>query len=246
MKKDKKYYGQIVTFTGGDLTELERSSVRKVMRTIKKNDTRAQDTNHKYILNKCILGKLKHMVRDTKFVGGVAGNHLIEFSQEGQGLGYANSEEYLIRRLGGEYCGEGKLLLNLHFDNGGHKTLKKVIITHGQKGGSKAAIINELQKIYYLYVKIDLVIKCHAHDPMAGFYCKYDLPDKADGKIKKAETLVMCLGSTRGGEVMGYDDYTERCNYAPHAARFPMAIFYSTRNKANSGNGDIKIRPIIM
>lgn len=245
IKDNKDYYGDVITYTGGDLTELERSSTRKVLRALRKNDTRAQDTIHKRILNDDILPKLKVITRGTKFIGGVAGNHLIEFCDTD--MGYPNSEAYLIRRLGGEYCGEGKLLVNLHIKMGAQRCLKKIIITHGTKAGTKSATINELKKIYEEYgAQVDLIVKCHAHDPMAGFYCQYNLPDSRTGKIKKQETLVMCLGSSRGGETMGYDDYSERCNYAPLAARYPVAVFHAYKPMDNDRTLKIKIRPIIM
>ena len=246
IKKNPSYYGKVITYTGGDLTELERSSTRKVMRALRKNDTRAQDTIHKRILNDDILPKIKTLTDNTQFIGGVAGNHMIEFSDDSNGTGYPNSEAYLIRRLGGQYCGEGKLLLNLHIKMGAQHCLKKVIITHGVKGGSKQSIIRELQQIFYQYGKIDLVIKCHAHDPMAHFHCRYDLPDTKTGKIKKVETLVMCLGSTRDGEKIGYDDYSERFNYSPMAARYPVAVFHAYKPAANDRTIAVKIRPLIM
>ncbi len=245
IKDNPSYYGKVVTFTGGDLTELERSSVRKVLRAIRKNDTRMQDTIHKKILNDDILPKLNSLIKGTQFIGGVAGNHLIEFSETDKG--YINSEAYLIQRMGGEYCGEGKLLINLHITMGSQRCLKKIIITHGMKAGTKSATINELKKIYEEYgSQVDLIIKCHAHDPVAGFYCQYDLPDNSTGKIKKQETLVMCLGSTRGGETMGYDDYSERCNYSPLAGRYPVAVFHAYKPSENKQTLSIKIRPIIM
>lgn len=245
IKDSPEFFGKVVTYTGGDLTELERSSTRKVLRQLRKNDTRAQDTIHKRILNDDVLPKLKVITRDTNFIGGVAGNHLIEFCETDKG--YINSEAYLIQRLGGKYCGEGKLLVNMHIKMGQQRCLKKIIITHGQKAGTKAGTIGELKKIYEQYgTQVDLIIKCHAHDPMAGFYCQYDLPDSVTGKIHKQETLVMCLGSTRGGEVMGYDDYSERCNYAPLAARYPMAIFHAYKPTETCRTLSIKIRPYIM
>ena len=245
-KQDKQTFGDIFTFTGGDLTELERSSVRKVLRSVHKNDSKAQDAIHKRILNDDVLPKLKVLTRDTRFIGGVAGNHLVEFSPDSHGTGYINSEDYLIKRLGGKYCGEGKLLINLHLKLGGHRCLKKIIITHGQKAGTKASIINELQKMYYQYGKIDLLIKAHAHEAMAGFNCRYDLPDTSTGKMKKQETVIMCLGSTRGGEVMGYDDYCERANFAPIASRYPVAIFHAYKPMENNRSLEVKIRPYIM
>jgi hypothetical protein len=243
LRSNPKQYGKIVTYTGGDLTELERSSVRKVMRTLKKNDTRAQDSVHKRILHNDILPKMRCLVQKTQFIGGVAGNHLIEFSDQTL---YPNSEAFLIGHLKGKYCGESKLLLNIRFKQRNTSILKKVIITHGNKGGNKAAIIRELQQIYYMYGKIDLIVKCHAHDPSAGFFCKYDLPDTEKGHHKKQETLVMCLGSTRDGEKVGYDDYSERFNYAPCASRFPMAIFHCSKRKINSDSLGVNIRPLIM
>ena len=247
VKANPKFFGKVLTFTGGDLTELERSSTRKVLRQIKKNDTRAQDTIHKYTLRKAIIPKLKLLTENTTFIGGVAGNHLIEFSQESDGTGYINSEDYIIKSLGGEYCGEGKLLLNIHMNSMGQRRKRSVLITHGSKGGSKNAVIRELQQIYYQYgTRIDVIVKAHAHEPMAGFHAAYQLPDTAEGKIKTHETLVVCLGSTRGGEIVGYDDYTERCNYPATAGRYPVIIFRSLSPCSNSCAVDIKIRPYIM
>ena len=239
---NKAYYGEPLFYTGGDLTELHRSSVRKVLRQLHKNDSKGEDTIHKHIIHHAILPKLKAIIGKDKLLGGVAGNHLIQFC----GGEHENSEQYIIQRLGGQYCGEGKMLINLHLSLGPQKCLKKIIVTHGSKAGTKTSIIRELQDMYYQYGKIDLLIKCHAHDPMTHFHCKYNLPDSVGGKIHKEETLVMCLGSTRGGEKMGYDDYTERGNYQPHAARFPMAVFHAYKPMESNSTLSIKIRPIIM
>lgn len=248
----KELFGEIVTYTGGDLTELERSSTRKVLRQIKKNDSRAQDAIHKRILNDYVYPKLKTLVANTTFLGGVAGNHLIEFHD--QDVGYPNSEAYLIRRLGGKYCGEGKMLINLHLTYGkSNRCVKKILITHGAKGGNKTAIIKELQQIHSQYGAIDCIIKCHAHDPMTAFYARYKIPDSSKGKMKKQETLVVCLGSTRDGEKAGdgvktaaYDDYSERFNYSPTAARFPVVILHAVKNQESADCIDVKFRPLTM
>lgn len=241
---DNKYYGNSYTLSLADLTELERGGVRKVTKTLRKNDRKAQDVTHKKILRDYIIPKIEVLVRGSKFLGGIAGNHLVEFVDHEEG---ANSEEYIIKRLGGKYMGEAKGLINFHIGGKGKsQTMIRAVVLHGTKGGSKMAIVKELQKLVYLYGKIDLVIMAHAHDPMAHFHCKYDLPDTADGKIKKHECLVVCIGSTRGGEVMGYDDYTERFNYPASAARFPAIIFHAHMPGNNAGNIQIKLRPIIL
>lgn len=244
VKTNRSYYGKPVFFTGGDLTELERSSVRKGKRSVMhKNDSRAEDSIHKKILRADILPKLQTLIGTDTFIGGVAGNHLIEFCDHNDGH---NSEEYLIKKLGGEYCGEGKMLINLHLRMKSQCMLKKILITHGSKAGTKSSVINELQKIHAQYGSIDVVIKCHAHDPMTAFYARYNTPDRVGGIMKKQETLVMCLGSTRDGEKIGYDDYVERGNYAPHAARFPMAIFHAYKASENYNSLVVKIRPLTM
>lgn len=253
IKDNPKFYGKVYTYTAGDLTELERSSVRKVMRALKKNDTRAQDAVHKKVLNDYVLPKLKVLTRDTKFLGGVAGNHMIEFSRDSEGTGYANSEAYLIQRMGGKYCGEGKMLINYHIELGHQRCLKKIIITHGIKGGNKAAIVRQLQQMYSQYGAIDMLVCAHAHDPFTGFFARYQLPDEQTGRMKKVETLVMCLGSTRDGEKAGdginneaYDDYSERFNYTPCASRYPVAVFMAHKPASNNQTVEIKIRPLIM
>jgi hypothetical protein len=244
IKSNPSYYGKPVFYTGGDLTELERSSVRKGKRAVlHKNDSRAEDSIHKKILNHDVIPKIARLIEGGEFLGGVAGNHLIEFCDRAQGH---NSEEYIINKLGGTYCGEGKMLVNLHIRLGSNRMLKKILITHGVKAGTKAAIVGELQRIYQQYGSIDVVIKCHAHDPMTHFHCRYDLPDRVGGRIKKQETLVMCLGSTRDGEKIGYDDYSERGNYAPTAARFPIAVFHAYKSSLNNNSLVVKVRPIIM
>lgn len=248
LKDNKKFFGEIITFTGGDLTELEKTSSRDALRSIHKNKTRAQDSIHKRILSHDIYPKLKNMVNGTTFVGGVLGNHHIEFSRKSDGTGYSNSEEYLIKRLGGKYCGDGKMLINLHLNNGKSKCLKRIVITHGRKAGTKAGIINELKDIYYQYgTRVDCIIKAHAHDPFAGFYASYDLPTHENrGRLSTQETLVICLGSTRGGEMIGDTDYTEPRNYTPTAGRFPAILFKATKLKSNNSGFDVKLRPYIM
>lgn len=247
IKDNPGYYGKCYTYSAGDLTELERSSVRKVMRAgLHKNDTRAQDTIHKTVINDHIIPKIKVLTKDTKFIGGVAGNHMIEFSDDSRGMGYPNSEAMIIRRLGGEYAGEGLLLINYHIQLGGQRVLKKIIITHGIKGGSKASIVRELQTLHSLAGKIDWVVVAHAHDPFTGFYARYDFPDKKTGSISKHECLVTCLGSTRDGIKKGYDDYTERFMYTPSASRFPVAMFMAYKPMENNRSLDVKIRPLIM
>lgn len=240
--EENTLFGKVMAFTGGDNTELERWGDRKKVRAFRL-DTSSEDTVQKYILKSHLIPKLKGLIKNKNFIGGVAGNHLIEFFDKKDG---ENSEQYIIERLGGKYFGDGKALLNFHFDYGYQRCLKKVLILHGTKAGTKQSIIRELQQIFYQYGKIDLVIKCHAHDPMSHFHCKYDLPDSKTGKIKKAETLVMCLGSTRKGEVMGRTDYCERGNYEPFAARFPVAIFHCYKPVENNNTIEIKIRPYIM
>jgi len=249
-----RVYGKIYSFGAGDWTELERSSVRKAKRAaLHKNDSRAEDAIHKQVLNHNILPKIKVLTRDTRFIGGVAGNHLIEFSDDSRGTGYVNSEAYLIQRLGGRYCGEGKMLINYHIQLGNQRCLKKILITHGAKGGSKTAVMNQLKQIHSQYGHIDLIICAHAHDPFTGFFSRYKLPDESTGRMKKVETLVMCLGSTRDGEKAGdginnesYDDYTERCNYTPFASRYPVAMFMAYKPMANNRTLDVKIRPLTM
>lgn len=122
-----------------------------------------------------------------------------------------------------------------------------MLITHGGKGGRKSSIIKELQDIYYQYgTRVDVIIKAHAHDPMAAFQAAYTLPDNSNGKIHTHETLIVCLGSTRGGEVVGYDDYTERCNYPATAGRYPVIMFKAMKPASHKNSLDIKIRPFIM
>jgi hypothetical protein len=246
LKADKKHYGKIYTFTAGDLSELERSGVRKVMKALRKNDKRAQDTIHKKILNDNILPKVKSIVEDTKFVGGVAGNHMVVFSPESKGTGYPNSEAYIIRRLGGEYCGEGLMLINYHINMGSQRVLKKILVMHGSKGGTKTAILKQLQKMHDLGVRLDWVVCAHAHDPFTAFYAKYDFPDTSTGKIKKHICLVSCLGATRDGIKNGYDDYTEHGLYSPSAGRFPVGIFIARKPSENNGTLDVIIRPLTM
>lgn len=245
LKSNPKFFGRTMFFSGGDLTELERYSVRTAKKSfLRKNDSKAEDMIYKNSLNKFILPKIRRLVGKKEFIGGVAGNHLMEFCDKKNG---ENSEEYIIKKLGGKYFGEGKALLNFHFEyKKDHRCIKKVIILHGTKAGTKQSTIKELEKIVSQYGQIDLVIKCHAHDPMTHFHCRYHLPDTNTGKIKKVETLVMCLGSTRGGEVIGYDDYTERGNWPPLAGRFPVAIFHAHKPDSNNHCLEIKIRPYTM
>lgn len=243
IKKNPKTYGKVYTFLGGDTTELDRSSVRKVKRTLKKNDCRAEDALHKRVINDYILPKIKVLTRDTQFLGGVAGNHMIDFSDQEL---YQNSEDFIIKRLGGKYCGEGLMLINYHIKLGAQRCLKKIIITHGTKGGTKNSIIRELQNMHALCGKVDWLIKAHAHDPITGFYCRYDFPDESTGKIKKHECLVTCLGSTRDGIKKGYDDYSERFLYTPSASRHPIGIFTAYKPSNNNNTLDVKIRPMIM
>lgn len=241
--KRKKFYGKIFTFTGGDTTELDRGGIRKAKKSYHKNDKITEDTLHKFNLKKYIIPKIERLVKGTQFIGGSGGNHVIEFCDQKEG---STSEEFIVRKLGGKYFGEGKALINFHFVLGNQRCLKKVIILHGRKAGTKQSIIRELKDIFEQYGKIDLVIKCHAHDPMTHFHCRYNLPDKETGKIKKVETLVMCLGSTRGGEVKNFVDYTEDGNYQPHAARYPIAVFHAYKPMSNDRTLDVKIRPYIM
>ena len=246
MKDNPKFFGKPYTFTGGDLTELHRSSVRKAMRVIKKNDCRAEDSMHKAILSDYVVPKVKVLTDGTTFIGGVAGNHMIEFSDDSEGTGYKNSEAYIIQRLGGKYCGEGLMLINYHIQLGNQRCLKKIIIMHGTKGGSKTSIMRELANLHNMCGKVDWLIKCHAHDPLDGFYCRYDFPDESSGRIKKHECLVTCLGSTRDGVKKGYDDYCERFLYSPSASRFPVGIFYAHKPCSNNRTLDVKIRPLTM
>ena len=239
-----KYYGKVMTFLGGDTTELERSSIRKAKRqAYHKNDSRAEDQMYKYAMREYVIPRVKTFVKGTDFIGGVAGNHLIDFSDESL---HRNSEEYIIKTLGGVYGGEAMLLLNLHISYGSKRRLIKVVIQHGTKGGTKTSIIRELQAMYGMFGEVHCLIKCHAHDPMTAFYAKYNPPTSQDIKhIGKTETLVMCLGATRDGMKIGYDDYSERCNYAPTADRYPMAIFHAYRDNLTQGL-NIKIRPLTM
>ena len=247
IKAHPEMFGKIYTFTDGDLTELFRSTIRKTKAAYHKNDSRAEDSMHKRVLNDYVLPKLQVLTRGTKFIGGVAGNHLIEFSQESRGTGYCNSEEYLIGRLGGKYCGEGMMLVNYHIGLGSQRVLKKILIMHGAKGGNKAAIIRQLQRLHEMGVRVDCIVVAHAHDPLTGFYSRYDYPDTAEAAIKKHDTLVVCLGSTRDGIKKGYDDYCERFMFTPSAGRYPVLVFRATkRNNASHGSMDVVIRPYIM
>ncbi len=248
IKSDPKHYGEIVTFTAGDLTEMERSSVRKVKRSIHKNDRRSEDTIHKSIISNHIIPKIKQLTRDTKFLGGVAGNHMIVFSNESTGTGYSNSEAYIIQRLGGKYCGEGMMLINYHITCGkAQRVLKKILVTHGSKGGSKASIIRQLQKMHEMGIKIDWMVCAHAHDPFNGFFCRYEFPDTETQRIKKHECLVTCLGATRDGIKIGYDDYTEHGMFTPSAGRYPVVQFKAYKPSNDCRNSfEVKLRPIIM
>lgn len=248
LKASPESFGKIYTYTAGDLTELFRSTIRKTKKNgYHKNDCRAEDSMHKRVLSDYVLPKLKVLTGDTKFIGGVAGNHLIEFSQESSGTGYANSEAYLIGRLGGKYCGEGMMLVNYHINLGAQRVLKKILICHGTKGGSKAAIIRQLQRLYEMGVRVDCIVVGHAHDPMTGFYSRYDYPDTESGLIKKHDTLVVCLGSTRDGVKKGYDDYCERFMYQPSAGRYPVLVFRATKRHIDTkGSMDVVIRPYVM
>ena len=246
VKSNPRYYGKLYGATLADLTEIERTSVRKQHKCLKKNDRKAQDSLYIHILRERIIPKFIRLFKGIKFIGGVAGNHLIEFFDHKDGI---NSDEYIVRKLGGTYLGESKGLINFHIRGGASdktSVLIRAVILHGTKGGSKATIIRELQKLAYLYGKIDLVVMAHAHDPMTHFHCKLDLPEKENGRMKKHECLVVCLGSTRDGEKMGYDDYVERCNYPPSAGRFPMIICHAYKPSHANNNIEIKLRPIIM
>lgn len=245
IRGNPKYYGKPLTVTVGDNTELERSSVRKVMRTLRKNDSRAQDTVHKHNINRYVIPKIHTLLKNTDFVGGVAGNHMIEFADSTL---YRNSEEYIVRRLKGVYGGEAMMVINFHVKYGKTNTrLIRAVIQHGTRGGSKNAIMKELQAMYALFGEVHLLIKAHAHDPMTAFYARYKIPDSQDAKkMMKQETLVMCLGATRDGIKIGYDDYNERMLFSPSAARFPVAIFRAVRLAENGGRLDIKIRPLTM
>jgi len=244
IKGNRAYYGRLFSLSLADLIEFERSSVRKTQKGLKKNDLKMKDTINKQILNSYIIPKLRPLVDGTEFLCGIAGNHLVEFFDQKESV---NSDEYITKKLGGVYLGESKGLINFHIcRNKVNSCLIRAVILHGTKGGSKQAIVRELQKLAYLYGKIDLVIMAHAHDPMAHFHCKYDLPDRADGKIQKHECLVVCVGSTRGGEKMGYDDYTERFNYPASAARFPIIIGHLYKPAHRADNATIKLRPLIM
>lgn len=230
--------------TVGDIGEIERSSVRKIKRQMKKNDCRAEDTIYKYIIDEHILPKLRRLLKGTEYLGGSSGNHLIEWFNK-KVLG-ENSEEYIVKKLGGEYLGEAHAVLNFHINSGGTRSLIKVLVTHGSKGGSKASIVRELEQIHKMYGKIDCVIKAHAHEPLDTFYCRYELPKRADLPIQKHECLVVCLGSTRAGIKKGYDDYTEQFNYQPTAGRFPVILFHASRTSRKNRNVEIKLRPYTM
>jgi hypothetical protein len=244
VRDNPKFFGKVYGVSLADLIEIERTSVRKQHKSLKKNDRKAQDSVYKYILRTHIIPKFERLLSGIGLIAGVAGNHVIEFFSHDDGI---NSDEYIVKKLGGTYLGEGKGLINFHIKTrGNNSVLIRAVILHGTKGGSKNTIIKELQKLAYMYGKIDLVIMAHAHDPMAHFHCKLDLPEKQDGKIKKHECLVVCLGSTRDGEKMGYDDYVERCNYPASAARFPVIVAHAYHPKSNNSNLEIKLRPIIM
>jgi hypothetical protein len=247
LRASPKAYGKIYTFLGGDTTELDNSGTRKIKRAIRKNIRRAEDSIHRAVLSQYVIPKIKRLTQGTKFIGGIAGNHLIEFSDESGGDGYPNSEAYVIRKLGGIYAGEGLMLINLNLEyTGGGRCLKKIVIMHGSKGGTKTSIIKELERLHSICGKVDMLIKAHAHDPSAFFCCRYEFPNRESGDVKTHECVVMCLGSTRDGIKKGYDDYTERFLYPPTAARFPMAVFVAQKMKANQSSLDIKIRPLIM
>ena len=246
VKSNPKYYGKPITFTAGDNTELERSSVRKIKRSgLRKNDNRADDTLHKHNLNKYVIPRIHNLTKGTDFIGGVAGNHMIEFADS---TGYRNSEEYIIKRLKGVYGGEAMMVINCHVQFGkSQRRIIRVVIQHGTKGGSKNAIIKELQSMYALFGEVHMLVKAHAHDPMTAFYSRYKIPDtQNEKKIRKQETLVMCLGATREGIKLGYDDYNERFLFTPSASRFPMAIFHACRISENDSRLGVKIRPITM
>ena len=247
LKANPNSFGKIYTYTDGDLTELFRSTIRKTKAAYHKNDSRAEDSMHKKVLNDYVVPKLKVLTRDTTFIGGVAGNHLIEFSQESKGTGYANSEEYIINRLGGKYAGEGMMLINYHINLGCQRVLKKILVTHGAKGGTKTAIIKQLERLHSMGVRVDCIVVAHAHDPLTGFYSRYDYPDTENQAIKKHDTLVVCLGSTRDGIKKGYDDYCERFMFTPSAGRYPVLVFRATKRHIDSrGSMDVVIRPYIM
>lgn len=246
IKRNPKYYGKPITYTAGDNTELERSSVRKVKRSgLRKNDNRADDTLHKHNLNRYVIPKIHGLIKGTDFVGGVAGNHMIEFADS---TGYRNSEEYIIKRLKGVYCGEAMMVVNCHVRFGkSQRRIIRVVVQHGSRGGSKNAVIKELQSMYALFGEVHMLVKAHAHDPMTAFYARYEIPDSGEEKkMRKQETLVMCLGATRDGIKLGYDDYCERALFAPSASRFPMAIFHACRLAETGGRLEVKIRPITM
>lgn len=241
--RNNPFYGKTISLLGGDTTELDRGVIRKIKKSYHKTDSMAEDQLRKQNLDEYVIPKLKQVLGNIPLVGGVGGNHIIEFANDDEGK---NSEEYIINKFGGKYFGDGKALINFHFSMGGQKCLKKVLILHGNKAGTKQAIIRELKDIFDQYGKVDLVIKCHAHDPMTHFHCRYVLPDKETGRINKVETLVMCLGSTRAGEKIGYVDYTEAGNYQPHASRHPVAIFHAYKPASRNQSLEVKIRPYIM
>jgi hypothetical protein len=139
------------------------------------------------------------------------------------------------------------MLVNYHINLGEQRVLKKILILHGTKGGNKAAIIRQLQRLHEMGVRVDCIVVAHAHDPRTGFYSRYDYPDTEKQAIKKHDTLVVCLGSTRDGIKKGYDDYCERFMFTPSAGRYPVLMFRATKRHIDTkGSMDVVIRPMIM
>lgn len=209
-----------ITLGLGDYTDWDKHTVSKTKRLLyQEYPDISKDLDNKIksnILDTDVLPIFDRLKKAGLGCAGLlSGNHKIIFTDN------TNSDEYICKKTGIPYLGEGSAFIGLFFRNMQKTKCCKYVIyaEHGHSGASTlAADINQVQKKTQFYS--DMIVMGHTHKGWGTHICRVAPNAKFDDIVFEPITLIRA-GAFRKGIVVGKTDYSEK--YPPAFSGYTKA-----------------------
>lgn len=213
---DVKRTPNCITIGMGDYTDHFRPTIQARLKVALASDESGEtmDQMHQKHIDREVLPLLKPVVDASACLGLLGGHHDMTYTDG------TTSTQYLCRRLGIPYLGDGEVMLRVHLKI--HTVVLSFVLyaTHGEGNGQ--AVGNNITKLQRMlaYIDADVVLRGHSCDKFIFQEPQYYLSKSNPPRLRQRNRLIANTGSFSDGRAEGKSTYVERKNLYPKAVGY--------------------------